>query len=315
MVIVITVTNYQFQPSVAPGPTAAVSLTLTRTCGGTTGTTAWMPTMSLTTTMIIVCVDVGDVPLLAHPVRFLVCPWRDASQKKHWAVESMVAVPLHIPLTHQKHLINILTIGFMATAKIVTVDMDDIGAYVVSEDSHRSGPPPLSLMRASQTIAESRGGEKPVPQYPEASAQQECSLHHQYSRSSTSSSNMRMRALTPGSSFHSSSPSLSPSPSLSANAYPHDSPPLPTLMSPVNSSAVSSRAPGTNQHYPYCPSMPYSRGSRVSTALRPAFENTRQWNCLLVACGPGFSVSSFLGCTAIILFCSVFYTWVLFFFL
>jgi len=195
------------------------------------------------------------------------------------------------------------------------VDMDDIGAYVVSEDSHRSGPPPLSLMRASQTIAESRGGEKPVPQYPEASAQQECSLHHQYSRSSTSSSNMRMRALTPGSSFHSSSPSLSPSPSLSANAYPHDSPPLPTLMSPVNSSAVSSRAPGTNQHYPYCPSMPYSRGSRVSTALRPAFENTRQWNCLLVACGPGFSVSSFLGCTAIILFCSVFYTWVLFFFL
>jgi len=153
------------------------------------------------------------------------------------------------------------------------VDMDDIDTYVVSEDSHRSEPPPLPLMRASQTITESRGGEKPVSQYPEASAQQECSLYRRYSRSS---SNMRMRALTPGSSFHSSSPSLSPSPSLSANACPLDSPPLPTLISPVNSSAVSSRAHGTSHHYSYYLSMPYPRSSYVSTALRPAFENTRQ---------------------------------------
>jgi len=151
------------------------------------------------------------------------------------------------------------------------VDMDDIDTYVVSEDSHRSEPPPLPLMRASQTITESRGGEK--SQYPEASAQQECSLNRRYSRSS---SNMRMRALTPGSSFHSSSPSLSPSPSLSANACPLDSPPLPTLISPVNSTAVSSRAHGTSHHYSYYLSMPYPRSSYVSTALRPAFENTRQ---------------------------------------
>ena len=158
-------------------------------------------------------------------------------------------------------------------------DSDDVDAYAVSEDPHHLGPPPLPLMRASKTIAEPHGGEKSVSQYPEASAQQECSLHHQYSRSSTSSSNMRLRAITPGSSFHSSSPSLSPSPSLSANAYPSDSPPLPTLMSPVNSSAVLSRAHGTSSHYQYSPSMPYLRGSGgslVSTALRPAFENTRQ---------------------------------------
>ena len=179
------------------------------------------------------------------------------------------------------------------------VDLDD---YAVSEDPHHSGPPTLPLMQTSQTMAEPRGSEQPVSQYPGASAQQECSLHHQYSRSSTSSSNMRMRALTPGSSFHSSSPSLSPSPSLSANAYPYDSPPLPTLISPVDSSAG---AHAMNQHHQYSLSMPYLRGSGgslVSTALRPAFENTRQWDRLSVACGPGFSVSLFLGCTAIVIF-------------
>lgn len=159
-----------------------------------------------------------------------------------------------------------------------TVDLDEVDDYAVSEDSHRSGLSTVPVMGASQMLTEPRGSENSASQYPGAPAlQQECSLRYPYSRSSTSSSNMRIRALTPGSSFHSSSPSLSPSPSLSASASPFDSPPLSTLTSPASLPTVLSRIAG--QQYQYSPSMPYLRGSgdpHVSTALRPAFESTRQ---------------------------------------
>ena len=109
------VTDCKFQRSVALGQNAAVSLTLTRTCGGTSGTITRMSTVNPKT---MVYADVGDVPLPVHLIRFLVYLRRDAWKQKHQMVNPMTTIPLHMLLILRMHLINILNIGSMATAKI-----------------------------------------------------------------------------------------------------------------------------------------------------------------------------------------------------
>lgn len=150
------------------------------------------------------------------------------------------------------------------------MDVDDVDEYHVSEDPHRSSRVPVPVTRVLETPTEPRGTTHSASRYNGAPAQPEYPFHHS---SHSPSTNMRMRALTPGSSFHSSSPSPSPSPSLSPTSSSFNSPPPSAMTSPAHSPAVLPRIqPG--QQYQYSPSMPYLRDvrdSHVSTALRPAF--------------------------------------------
>jgi hypothetical protein len=150
------------------------------------------------------------------------------------------------------------------------MDSDEAEEYPpASGDPHRHMRMPVSVTRGLQAPvivphgAPQRHSGLSVPQedYPS---------HHR--SHSGSSGRMLMRALTPGSSFHSSSPSPSPSPSLSPTSSSFNSPPPSTYASPAQSPALLPR----QRQIQYSPSMPYLRGARdsnVSTALRPAFNS------------------------------------------
>ncbi|EKM76085.1 hypothetical protein AGABI1DRAFT_131604 [Agaricus bisporus var. burnettii JB137-S8] len=150
------------------------------------------------------------------------------------------------------------------------MDPDEMDEYHASEDSHRHMRMPMPITRGPQTSAvEPRGN---IPRHNAVSISQED--YHSHSRShSGSSANIPMRALTPGSSFHSSSPSPSPSPSISPTSS-STSPPPSTYASPSQSPALQ---PRQHNQIQYSPSMPYLRGTRdshVSTALRPVFNTS-----------------------------------------
>ncbi|KAF9445503.1 hypothetical protein P691DRAFT_777521 [Macrolepiota fuliginosa MF-IS2] len=154
------------------------------------------------------------------------------------------------------------------------MDVDEIDEYHASEDPHRSSRVPVPVTRVSETLTVPRGTTHTASRYHGVTAPQQEYQPHRLSNSSSSTS-MQVRALTPGSSFHSSSPSPSPSPSLSPTSSIFNSPPPSTLTSPARSPAVLPRPPA-GQQYQYSPSMPYLRSvrdSRVSTALRPAFDS------------------------------------------